>query len=200
MTKVLLVLALILLPNSLSAQNLKRSALGWDLTYTSVLNANHIGPGEWIRNWLGPHFQSPIKKYVSGWDGEPIESSILIEQPAFHAAEHVTLWFVRTKSHAYHWELIEGKPPRGVKEALDPALYDKFFAVVSAWQQAKPMKSEDTLDGGIPGYMGFISFYDHGHPRQMLLTLDDFWHCETKKCEGGKGGRLTVAMEIFLNN
>lgn len=104
---------------------------------------------------------------------------------------------MRTKNHAYHWSLIEGKPPRSVKEPLDPALYDKFFAVVSAWRQAGPLKSEDTPDQGIPGYIGFLSVYDRRHSRQMLLTLNDFWLCETKKCEGGKGGRLTLAMEIL---
>jgi hypothetical protein len=197
MTEVVLTLALILLPNSLFAQKSNHPALGWDLSYTTILNANQIAQDEWIRKWIGPHFQSPITKHISGWNGEPIESSILIEHPAFHAGEHITLWFVRTKNHAYHWGLIEGKPPRSVKESLDPALYDKFFAVVSAWQQASPLKAEDTPDGGIPGYIGFLSVYDRGHSRQMLLTLNDFFLCETKKCENVKGGRLTQAMENF---
>jgi len=162
-----------------------------------VLNANHIRRDEWIWKWLGPNYQSPIKTLISDWNGEPIESSILIEHPAFHAGEHITLWLVRTKNHSYHWGLIEGKPPRNIKEPLDPALYDKLFALMSSWEQAKPLKSENTPVGGVPGYMGFLSFYDHGNSRQMLLTLDDFWICETKKCEGGKGGRLTQAMEIL---
>ena len=69
--------------------------------------------------------------------------------------------------------------------------------MASPWQQAKALKSEDTPIGGVPGFMGFISSYDRGHSRQMLLTLDDFWLCDTKKCEGGKGGRLAQAMKIL---
>lgn len=90
MTKFILTIALILLPHVAFAQKTNQPSLGWDLTYNSVLNANRIGRGEWIRKWLGPGFQSPIKKYISAWNGEPIESSILIEHPAFHAAEHIT--------------------------------------------------------------------------------------------------------------
>ena len=91
MTKILLVIVLIVLPHSTSAQKSNPPALGWDLTYTSVLNANHIGRNECIWKWLGPNYQSPIKTFISGWNGEPIESSILIEHPAFHAGEHITL-------------------------------------------------------------------------------------------------------------
>jgi len=200
MIKLLLTIALIQLPQFALAQKANQPSLGWDLTYNSVLNVNRIGRNEWIRKWLGPRFQSPIKKHISDWNGEPIESSILIEHPAFHAGEHITLWFVRTKNHAYSWALIEGKPPRSVKEPITPTRYDKFFAVVSAWQQAPPLKPEDTPDQGVPGFMGFLSVYSHRRSRQMLLSLNDFFLCDTKKCEGGKGGRLTEAMELLSHD
>jgi hypothetical protein len=197
MKQILLVLVLLVAQGSAYAQKSNSRSLGWDLTYSSVLNTNHVAPNEWLWKWLGPNYKSPIGQLVSDWNDEPIVSSILIEHPAFHAGEHITLWFVRTKNHAYHWDLIERKPPRNVKAPLDPALYDKFFAELSSWQQAKPVSADKTPVGGVPGFMGFLSLYDHGNSRQILLTLDDFWLCDTKKCEGGKAGRLTQAMEIL---
>ena len=191
-----LVIVVAIISHPIYAQKLNHS-LGWDLTYLSVLERNNIGRSEWIWQWLDSNYQSPVKNLISEWRGEPIVSSILIEHPAFHAGEHITMWFVRTKDHAYFWKFVEGKPPYHVKEALNPQLYEKLLAVVSAWQQAKPLKVEDTPVGGVPGYMGLLSFYNRGKSSQVLLNLEDFWICDTKKCEGGKGGRLTQALEII---
>src|SRR2546425_9662476 len=155
MRQILLIIVLIVLPQSTHAQKSNNLPLGWDLTYSSVLNGNHIGRDEWISKWLAQNYQSPIKQSISGWNDEPIVSSILIEHPAFHAGEHITLWFVRTKGHAYHWGFIEGKPPRNVKDPLDPQLYDKLFALMSSWQQAKPLKSGDTPVGAYPDTWAF---------------------------------------------
>lgn len=166
--------------------------LGWDLTYTSVLDRNNIGRDEWIRKWLGPKYKSSVKALIDGWKGDPILSSILIEAPAPHAGERNTIWLVRTKDNAYHWGFVEGKPPYKVKEPMKPKLYDDVFAALSAWQQGKPLKPEDTPIGGVPGYMGFLSLYAHGSSSQMLLNQEDFWICDTKECESGKVGRLQV--------
>jgi hypothetical protein len=190
---------LIILPQSAYAQTPNSRPLGWDLTYSSVLNANHIGREEWIRKWLGRNYESPVKGLISGWNDEPILSSILIEHAGFHAGEHMTLWFVRTKDHAYQWELVKGKAPYKDKQFLSTQAYDNLFAVVSSWQQARTLKAADTPVGGVPGYMGFLSLYDRSGSRQMLLSLEDFYICNTKQCAGGKGGRLTEALAAIVH-
>jgi hypothetical protein len=172
--------------------------LGWDLTYASLLDRNQIGHGEWIRKWLGPKYQSPVKALISGWKGSPIQSSILIEAPAPHAGERYTMWLVRTKENAYHWEFVEGRPPYNVKEPMKPQQYDDLYATLSSWQQGEPTKPENTPTGGVPGYMGFLNLYDRGSSRQMLLTQEDFWICETNDCESAKPGRLSLALETLL--
>jgi hypothetical protein len=192
-----LIITVAILSQPVCAQKSSLS-LGWDLTYSSVLERNNVGRGEWIWKWLGPDYQSPVGKLISEWRGEPIVSSVLIEFPAFHAGEHTTAWFVRTKDHAYYWEFLEGKPPDPAKEALKPQLYDKLFATASAWQQGKPLRVEDTPTGGIPGYIGFLSLYRQGESRQMLLNLEDFFICETKDCESRKPGRLALALEPVM--
>jgi hypothetical protein len=197
MKQILLLALLITVPKVTCAQKSDNLPLGWDLTYTSVLNANHVRPDDWIRKWLPPNYESPIKQLISTWNHEAIESAVLLEFPALHAGEHITIWCVRTRSEAYYIELVEDDPPHETKEALRTQEYDKFFGVTSRWQQAKPLKSENTPENAIPGYSGFLSFHDRRGSRQMLLTSEDFVICDTKKCDRFKPGRLAQAFTIL---
>jgi hypothetical protein len=176
-----------------------RHSLGWDLTYASVLKRNKVEPTEWISRWLGRNYQSPIKSLIARWRGEPIISSVLIESPAFHAGEHVSLWLVRTKDRAYYWELIEGKPPIHVKEPLSPQLYDQMFKTISTWQQAEPLKPEDTPPSAAPGYIGFLSIYDGKVSRQMLLSLADFYLQDSENPDEAREGRLSLAIDPVIS-
>jgi hypothetical protein len=167
------------------------------LTYATVLDRNRIGRAEWIRKWLGPAYQSRVRTLIRGWKGSPIQSSILIEAPAPHAGERYTMWLVRTSDKAYHWEFVEGRPPYNVKQPMKPQLYDDLFTTLSSWQQGEPVKPENTPTGGIPGYMGFLSLYDRGSSRQILLNQEDFLICKTKECDGPTLGRLSHALETL---
>jgi hypothetical protein len=180
------------------AQNEKakqRPLLGWDLTYSSLLRRNNIARDEWMWKWLGRDYRSPVKRLIENWKDEPIISSILIETPAFHGGEHVTEWYVRTGAHAYYWSFLDGKPHIHVKEMVSPESYDRLASQISTWQQAEPLKPERTPVGLVPGYFGFLSFYNHEDSRQILLSLEDFIICETKDCESREEGRLTVSMK-----
>ncbi len=197
MNKAFLIIVLLVLPHSALGQESTSAALGWDLTYASVLYANRIGPDEWIRKWLGPGYQSPVRKLLSKWRGEPIDSAILIEHPAFHAGERTTLWFVCTKSRAYYVEMVEANPRHTLKEPLSLPLYDKLFALMSPWQQAQPRKPEDKPKNALPGYIGFLSFYNRGDSRQMLLTMEDFADCKDRNCDEVTLGRVYQALTIL---
>jgi hypothetical protein len=200
MKRIIVIAILLFAPGEIGAQQSNSSSLGWDLTYKTLLTANHVAPDEWIWKWLGPNYESPIKPLIATWKHEPIESAVLIEMPAPHAGEHVTMWFVRTKDRGYYFELVEveeNKPLRKTTEALNPQAFDKFFGVVSSWEQAKPVKPEDTPVGGVSGYDGFLSLYNRGTSRQMLLTIEDFAICKDKKCEEWKPGRLAQAMTLI---
>lgn len=197
MKHILLLALLLSAPKIICAQKSNTLTLGWDLSYKSVLDANQVGPDAWVREWLGANYESSIKETIASWKGGAIESAILIEYPAPHAAEHITTLFVRTRGQAYYIELVEDEPPRRTRETLNIQQYDKFFGVLSSWQQAKPLKPEDVPDNAIPGYMGFLSFYNRGNSRQMLLTNEDFVICNNKKCDGFEPGRLAHALTIL---
>ena len=185
------------------AQKAMAGSLGWDLSYSSVLDAKSVGPDEWIRKWIGPNYQSRAKGWISSWSHGPIQSAVLLEFPA-HAGERIIMWFVRTKDQAYYYERAEGtpllrddKPPAERNESLDVQAYDKLFSAAANWQQATPRKPEDTPNGAPPGYNGFLSIYDSGRSRQILLTSEDFAICETKECKNWKPGRLLEALRII---
>jgi hypothetical protein len=183
-----------------------RLSLGWDLTYSSVLKRNNIGRDEWLWGWLGRDYQSPVKSLVEGWHGEPIVFSILIEYPVFHAGEHIVQWFVRTRNRAYYWGYLDGKARGHVKESIKPEVFDRMFEQMFSWQQAGPQKPEDTPHGGVPGYLGFLSLYRGGDSRQLLLSQEDFFICEKKRCVGVDGenlsgvreGRVSLALKAMM--
>lgn len=188
------VLILLVLPNF--AQESKRQ-FGWDLTYSSVLKTNKIGSKTFIRKWLASEYQPPAKKWISRWKGEPIISTILIEYAAFsHAGEHSTMWIFRTKNRAFYWQDIENTGGSDIKKKLNLQVYDNFFTQVSSWQQAKP--NQPKASQSIPGYLGFLSLYEKGKSRQMLLSEEDFVMCKTEKCDGVKAGRLLLALDPLI--
>ena len=172
------------------------SALGWDLTYSSILAKNKVERAAWIRKWLMTERRSPAKRWISTWQGEPILSSILIEYPAFHAGERTTMWFIKTKTRTYYWESVQATNPHTTKRELAGHIYDDFFKVVASWPQYKPLRIEDLPKDTLPGFIGIISFYDKRKSRQMLLTFEDFSSLKTNE---NKLGRLMCALVPVLN-
>jgi hypothetical protein len=121
----------------------------------------------------------------------------LIEYPAFHAGEPTTRLFIRTRNYAYQWHLVKGKSPQSVREPLDTQLYDRAFQAVSSWEQAPPLKPEDTPSGGVPGYIGFLSIYGQGKTRQVLLALPDFFIPDNNHPDKIKSGRLSQVFDLI---
>jgi hypothetical protein len=194
-----LILALVLsISLPIVARQNNTRLLGWDLSYASVLKTNNVAQDAWLRKWLGQNYQSPVKKLIAEWKGEPIISSVLIEHPAFHAGEKFTMWFVRTSNSAYYWEFVEGKPRHYFKKSFDPKLYDNMLEEMVSWQQSKPLSPENTPRGGVPGYSGFLSTYKQGESRQMLLTLEDFFFSNKDNEEEVRYGRLSQAIEPII--
>lgn len=182
-----------------------RFLTNWDLTYKSVLDRNGVAKSELIRLWLA-QIKSPAERWIADWKGEPIVSTILIEYPAFHAAERQTLWLVRTNNEAHYWESTE--PLRSTpseasdtnEEPVAPQTYEAIYKEASTWPQLPPKRAEDLPDQVFPGYMGFMSLSGPDGSRQMLLTYEDFVVCPEKDCAPGKAkpGRLMAALEPIL--
>jgi hypothetical protein len=72
-------------------------------------------------------------------------------------------------------------------------VFDEILTQAFSWEQAKPNQPKHPQS--FPGYLGFLSFYDKGKSRQMLLSEEDFAICKTEKCDRVKAGRLILALE-----
>jgi hypothetical protein len=189
-----IILAALLLNTLISAQTST-----WDLTYKSVLERNNVAKSEWIWTWLN-NTKSPAAEWISGWKGRPIISSILIEHPAFHAAERTTTRLIRTEDEAFYWNYVEGNKS-GIREPITLQIYDDIYKQVTSWQQAIPKSAKETHPDSLPGYIGFLSHAGPDGSRQMLLTMEDFIICLIKTCAPGKGlklGRLMSALGPIL--
>jgi hypothetical protein len=187
-----ILIAVMLVSISICAQQ-----TGWDLTYKSVLERNNVGKSEWIWPWLARD-RSPAAEWIADWEGKPVVSSILIEHPAFHAAEHTTIWLIRTNDEAFYWELVEGGDKN--EEPIAPQIYDAIYQKAATWQQFVPKPAKELRKGELPGFVGFISHQGPGGSKQMLLTMDDFFICLDKSCLPGKmkSGRLFEALEPVI--
>lgn len=183
--------------NSVSRKNTR--TLGWDLSYQNFLKENQIKDDEWISEWINDlqkftygdvgeeKFVSPILQEILEWTGEPIVSSILIEYPGFHAGEHLTAWYVRTKNKLYILEYNQVK--FAPKKEMDPGCYDDAFAEIFSWKQSKKLTREDHPKIEIPGYAAILSVYNKNESRQIFLNFEDLivlLHKTILVCNAGK--------------
>ncbi|MCC7307769.1 MAG: hypothetical protein IT173_09390 [Acidobacteria bacterium] len=198
MAKFKLLLIIVLLNLSVCGQD-RGASFGWDLSYGSLLDRGHAADHEWIRTWLKKS-KSPAEAWLGELKGKRPASVILIEYPAFHAAERTTVLLFRTESEASYWEFVEGGKQGRNEEPVKLQHYDAIFNEVSTWKQLPPKRVDEVPDQAFPGYMGFVSYFDSKGAKQLLLTIDDFFICPERECEPGKlkAGRLMAALEPIL--
>jgi hypothetical protein len=156
-------------------------SLGWDLSYSSVLEANRVPRDDFLRQWLTEHPQSPIEKRLLEWRGEPIVSSLLIEKPALSAGERFALWFVRARRKVYFKIFADGHSEDYWVKDIPLKFYDDLFITISSLQPRESSGQTRIRPFGVSGYCGFLSLYDRGKSRQMLLTLEDFYSADELK-------------------
>lgn len=205
LTSILLILATSI---SIPAHNVQMEAngskpLGWDLSYTSLLEKNKVSRDEFLWKWLAKSPRSPVEDILLKWKDEPIISSILMEKAGVQGQERVTLWLVRTQGKVYLKGFVNGKPSKPLGYEIRLRLYDDTFKKIIALPQSEPLRRKRTTRGGTSGYAGFLSLYDRGESGQILLTLEDFYSAGELKAEKFRDelgeGRLRKIFEPLLS-
>ena len=158
-----------------TSTELAKRTLGWDLSYATVMAGEKPADVAWLRNWVQSEGVNTASKFVEGWKGDPIVSSVLIEVPALHAGELLQYWLVRTKEAAY-LRVYAKKQQRGVAN-VTTTKYDALYDQISSWKQSPPFPG-GAEPGVTPGYLGFVNLYDHGKSHQFLLSMGDFFETE----------------------
>lgn len=165
---------------------------GWDLSYHPLLKKNGIGPDEYVAHWLKGTDRTFTHGLLAQWRGKRITASILIEHPAFHAAEHSILWLIRTDDKAFFWTAVDKRGFRDPEQQeIKPSQFDDILKSISSMHQANPQKRKVKDAQDLSGFCSFLSLYEGRGCRQMLLTFDDFY----VEGEGGGRGRLLIALE-----
>jgi len=171
-------------------------SFGWDLSYESILKKNSIARDDWLAKWVKSRQSLPIQQIISAWEHTPITSSILLEQPAFHAGEQLAFWFVGSTDSAYLWIFLHGE--RKDHKPIDFALYDSLLNTVADWQQKPPLVNDKAPSGTPGGYFGFLSIYNRGAAKQILLNIDEFYNLEDPNWETADHGRVIKAFKPLL--
>ena len=175
------------------------TTLGWDLSYRSLLQRYSVGLEEWFSRWLMHatvnqrindmgYYESPVSSLLEKWDEAEIISSVLLEMPALHAAEVLTIWLVRTESELFLWEFTEGKPDTE-KKILAPGNYDGALNALLSLNGSEKLPRKSELSQP-PGYFGVLSLYDRGTSRQIPINFNDVIACKTEECSEYKPGEL----------
>ncbi|MEO7494954.1 MAG: ankyrin repeat domain-containing protein [Massilia sp.] len=159
-----------------AAHAVTEADLKWDLSYRRALQEHPIAPAEFMWQWIAGHPQRPIHTRLAEYAGEPIEATLLIEQPDGHTGDPSASWFIKTRSSAsvctFHPKLMHApcKP-------LDPARAEQFIRSVLHFTPLAPGAGAQTAEKGPDGkpillnYMGFLSMYVDGVALQRPIAI-----------------------------
>ena len=197
MNRVSVILGLLFFLGCISTGNTSNSdgpqkLFGWDLTYKSILEKNNEENLKILSAFIKSWKDLPLKHILDTWEKGAITSSILLEQPAFHAGEQLAFWFVETDSEAYLWRFVEGK----VREdctSIDHKAYISLIQAISKWEQLPPSHNQMPPEMR-PQYFAFLSIYDGYRSKQILLSLEEFYNIQNRDIENSKHGRV---IEVF---
>lgn len=173
--------------------------LPWDLSYQTALRDHPIADNEFMRIWPQLHEQRPIHRKLAEYAGEPIEASLLVEQPDGHAGDAVATWIVKTRHSAQACAFHEQRMNEPCT-TLDPARAEAMFREVLRMKDVAPPKGEGLVteknyfrDGRplLMNYFGYLSVYVDGKVVQRPIGGDEWKdRLDASRPPGPEAGRL----------
>jgi hypothetical protein len=131
------------------------------------------------------------------WEDQPVISSVLVEFAHPHAREFLAYWFLRTQDAAYYWVFLAGRSEGKSAVPFEARLLDELLAAASLWRQRPPLPDGISANT-VPGYFGFLSTYDRGTARQLLLTYEDFVAPRDPEWNRVEKGRVMRMLEPII--
>lgn len=183
------------------AAGLEPSDLKWDLSYRSALREHPIGEREFMRIWPGRYPSRPIHEKLAAYVGEPVEASLLIEQPDGHTGDPSATWFIKTHDAAQACSFHPSSKDQPCTE-LDPVKVERFIRDVMRFKPLPDQASErNAIGGGEPGkpillnYMGFLSVFVDGKAQQRPIALSEWAGAGNREqAASADAGRLANAI------
>ncbi len=166
--------------------------LSWDLDYQTLLNQHQI---RWdhsvgtLFTWLADREQEQayIKEFVeaelSNYDG----AMFMLDHPTFPSGGRTTILGIKRQDQCFYWYRSTDEGMREFKRRnLDPALFDQVMDRLTAMKQ----KGYENMGGPEKAYAGFLSTYQQGHGKQILLHINDFMEFDTENQQILRVGKI----------
>jgi hypothetical protein len=166
--------------------------VGWDFSYESVLNQNQIkwdhSQGTlftWLKHRRDEH--QYITDFVTEQLSREPEQVFLIDHPTFPSAGRTTIMGIKNKDQCfYYWRSTDEKKNNFQRSEISLEMFDQIFSRLHTLKQ----RSYHNMGGPEKAYAGFLSTFDHGQSRQVLLHIHDFLEFDAENHQILRVGRI----------
>ncbi|GJM29910.1 MAG: hypothetical protein DHS20C17_25450 [Cyclobacteriaceae bacterium] len=204
MTKHLLNIILIISLSGFSsfAQNIGYS-VDWDLSYEKLLNQNGV---KWdhsqgtLFTWLKHREQEHqfIAEFVRNELKKEPQQVFLIDHPTFPSAGRTTILGVKNDQGCfYYWRSTDENMRDFRRRPISNELFSQVFNRLNTLKQ----RGFQNMGGPEKAYAGFLSTYQNGQARQLLLHIHDFLEFDVENQEILRVGRISeIESSLQVNN
>lgn len=177
--------------------------VNWDFSYERVLNQNELkwdhSQGTlftWLKHRRDEH-QFIVDFITERLKAEP-EQVFLIDHPTFPSAGRTTIMGIKHNEKCfYYWRSTDEKMRNFQRSEMAPEMFDQIFSRLHTLRQ----RSYDNMGGPEKAYAGFLSTFNHGQSRQVLLHIHDFLEFDVENHQILRVGRIgEIENSLQVNN
>jgi len=202
MKHLLYILSLCFFASSSLAQD-KTIQANWDLSYEKLLDLNGV---RWdhsqgtLFTWLKHREQEHqyIRDFVENELKKQPERVFLIDHPTFPSAGRTTILGVKSAhSCSYYWRATDENMRSFKQRPISDEKFDQIFRRLHTLNQ----RGYQNMGGPEKAYAGFLSTYQQGQSRQLLLHIHDFLEFDAENQEILRVGRISeIENTLQVNN
>lgn len=179
------------------------NSVSWDLSYEKLLDLNGV---KWdhsqgtLFTWLKHREQEHqfISDFVANELKKDPQQVFLIDHPTFPSAGRTTILGVKNnKGCFYYWRSTDENMRDFSRRPVSPELFNQIFNRLHSLKQ----RGFQNMGGPEKAYAGFLSTYQQGQARQLLLHIHDFLEFDVENQEILRMGRIfEIESSLQVNN
>lgn len=175
----------------------------WDLTYEKLLDLNGV---KWdhsqgtLFTWLKHREQEHqfVTEFVEKELKKEPQQVFLIDHPTFPSAGRTTILGIKNgESCSYYWRSTDDNMRNFRQRPISPEKFAKIFNRLHTLRQ----RGYQNMGGPEKAYAGFLSTYQKGESKQLLLHIHDFLEFDVENQEILRVGRIfEIENSLQVNN
>lgn len=164
----------------------------WDLSYESLLEINGV---KWdhsqgtLFTWLKDRDQehNMITGFIQGEMRKQPIAAFLIDHPTFPSGGRTTIFGIKNGAGCiYYWRSTDQDMNNFKRKSMSTEMFDQIFNRLRFLKQ----RGYESMGGPEKAYAGFLSTYQKGYSRQLLLHIHDFLEFDVENQEILREGRI----------